>query len=102
MYSIYQRNAKSSEHVAELIRRVRIADEGWRSAKPDVHARAKLFIADQLSGYLNNRDMRVRDAFEAGISLAKIGREDLGSTNPTIVRDSLARTADPIAPVVSA
>lgn len=84
---------KLTTHQEELLRRVKIADEQWRRAKRDAVTLARMAAAREVSDYLERRDDEVRLAFENGVPQLQIGRDGLGTTSSSTVRESLARTA---------
>jgi hypothetical protein len=76
----------------ELVSNVRRADADWRDAKVRGKTRARQLVEAEIAQLGDERDRRVRQAFEAGIPKSRILTEGLGTSAPISLLSSLART----------
>ena len=74
------------------LRRVKTANDGWRKAKMDAAAHARLIAEREVETYRNAMDLEVRQAFDAGVPKAQIRTLGMATTNNEVINDSLART----------
>lgn len=89
---------KLSPHAQAALNKVREKHSAYRIARETITAELMLDLETRLENYVNDRDIAVRLADEAGVPRTQIGKA-MGTTNYRTVQDILERAgALPVAP----
>lgn len=81
---------KLSPHAQSALNRVREKHSAYRIARETISAELATELENRLESYVNDRDVAVRLADEAGVPRTQIGRA-MGTTNYRTVQDILER-----------